>query len=324
MVELKGSGKKTLDKYASAPIDKRIILSDAPADKQLLMQAVKNLIKASGITEKNVVVGIPAGKTFITVVDLPKLDGKDMKKSVGYQADQFIPMSSEEAKIDWSILGDSPLSPDKSEVMIASVANEYAESRLDLLESIGLNVIAMEPDQFALVRSLVPQDYQGAALVLDMGELATNLVAVYKGVPRLVRSIPAGGEALVKVAAQNLTIEMQQAMQFVYKFGLMKDKLEGQVLRSIQGVIDNLMEEVDKTIKFFGARYQGVKIAKVIVTGELAVLPEFPLYLVNHVQIPVEIGNAWVNVNYPSSMTNDLATVSHQYSVAVGLAERAE
>lgn len=324
VVSLRGTGKKTLVKYASAPIEKRVVLSDAPADKQLLMQAVKNLIKAAGITEKNVVVGIPPSKTFITVVDMPKLDGQDMDKSVGYQASQFIPMSAEDAKIDWTIMGDSPLSPDKSEVLIASVTNDYGESRLDLLESIGLNVIAMEPDQFALARSLVPVEYKDAVLVLDMGELATNIVTVYKGFPRLVRSIPIGGEALVKTAMQNLSVETQQALQFVYKFGLMKDKLEGQVYRAIEGVVENLVDEVDKTIKFFGARYPGVKLAKLIVAGELAILPEFPLYLANHVQIPVEIGDAWVNVSYPASMKNELFSVSHQFSVAVGLAERSE
>jgi type IV pilus assembly protein PilM/plasmid segregation protein ParM len=139
-----------------------------------------------------------------------------------------------------------------------------------------------------------------------------------------MRSIPTGGDALVKAAVQNLGVDQQQATQFVYKFGLVKDKLEGQVLHAVQSVVDSLLDEIDKSIKFFTTRYQGVQLSKIIVTGKLATLPEFPLYLVNHAQIPVEIGNSWVNVGYSQSKTNDLAAISHEFSVAVGLAERIE
>lgn len=321
-VQLKGSGKKTLHRYASKPIDVKVSQSDAPADKQKLMEAVKALMKEANVSSKNVVVSIPAGRSFVTVVDMPKLEAKDMGKSIEYQADQFIPMKIDEAKVDWALLGDSPEGSDKSEVLIASVANDYAESRLDVLESLGLNVVAMEPEQIALVRSLIPPETKDAAIILDMGHLSTNLVAVYEGAPRLIRSIPTGSEALIKAATQNLGVDREQADQFVFKFGLVKDKLEGQVYKAIQHIVDGLVEEVDKSIKFFHTRYQGTKIAKIIVTGDLAVLPEFPLYLVNHSQIPVEIGNSWININYNQAMTNQLASVSHQFSVAVGLAER--
>ena len=58
-----------------------------------------------------------------------------------------------------------------------------------------------------------------------------------------------------------------------------------------------------------------------IVTGQASSVPELPLYIVNQTQIAVEIGNSWVNVNYPSSTTEKLMAESTQFSVAVGLAE---
>ena len=128
VVQLRGGAHKSLYKYASVPVDKKISQSDAPADKQKLMDVIRNLLKQSGITTKNVVVGIPANKTFVTVVDLPKLNEKEMEKSIAYQADQYIPTSIDDAKIDWAILGDSPSDSNKYEVLIASVTNEYSES----------------------------------------------------------------------------------------------------------------------------------------------------------------------------------------------------
>lgn len=321
-VQLRGGSQKSLSRYGSMPVDSKISQSDSEDDKRRLADAVSKLLTQAHITNKNVVVGVPSNKMFATIVDFPKMNSQELKKTINYQADTHIPMSSDEAKIDWAILGDSPANPDKVEVLIASVSNKYAEGRLDMLESIGLNVIAIEPDALALSRSLLPKEAQSAHLLLDVGAQATDLVVVLNQAPRLIRSIPTGGSAFVKAAIQNLNVDPKQATQFVYKFGLNQDKLEGQVYRAIESTVDSVISEVQKSIKFFTTRYSGVAIEKIVVSGGASTLPGFPLHLANKLGIQVEIGNAWQNVSYPQSKHNDLIALSNHFSVAVGLAER--
>ena len=313
-----------LQTYAYMPVDAKIATSDSKADQQQLVQAVKALVSKSGIRSRNVAVGLPSQKVFTTVVDMEKLSKDELAKTINLQADSLIPTPIAESKIDWELLGDSPVDKTKAEVLLSSVPNSYAEARLDLLESIGLNVIAFEPDTLALVRALV--DYQTAApqMVLDMGSLATDLVIVLNGSPRLTRSIPTGYEAIIKAAMQNLNIDESQARQFVAKFGLNPQKLEGQIFHAISGVVDILMNEIDKSIKFFSTRYQGAKLDRIIVAGGATSLPDFPVYLANKFNNNVEVGNAWRNVNYSAERQNELLTISAQFSVAVGLAERNE
>jgi cell division ATPase FtsA len=62
-----------------------------------------------------------------------------------------------------------------------------------------------------------------------MGILATDIVISVNGGPRLTRSIPTGSDAVLKAASQNLNVDEAQAEQFINKFGLSKDKLEGQI-----------------------------------------------------------------------------------------------
>ncbi len=321
-VQLRGGSQKSLSRYGSMPVDAKIAQSDSADDRRKLANVVSKLLAQARISSKDVVIGIPSNKMFATVVDFPKLSTQELKKTIDYQADTHIPMSREEAKIDWAILGDSPANPQKVEVLIASVSNKYAESRLDMLESIGLNVVAIEPDALALSRSLLPKDAQGAHLILDIGAQATDLVVVLDQAPRLIRSIPTGGSAFVKAAIQNLNVDPKQATQFVYKFGLNQDKLEGQVYRAIESTVDSIITEVQKSIKFFTTRYAGVKIEKIIVSGGASTLPGFPLHIANKLGVQVEIGNAWQNVSYPQSKHNDLIALSNHFSVAVGLAER--
>lgn len=143
--------------------------------------------------------------------------------------------------------------------------------------------------------------------------------------PRLTRAIQTGSDAFIRAAMQNLNIDRAQAEQFISKFGLSKDKLEGQVYQALIGTVDILMGEIEKSIKFFQNRYgDGTKVERIIVTGGASTLPEFPLYIANKFGISVEIGNAWRNVSFSPDRQNELLAVSNHFSVAAGLAERAE
>ncbi len=325
LVQLHGSGNvKTLAKYAYAPIDSKIALSEAKADQQKLVQSIKDLIGQAQLTTKNVAVGLPSNRVFTTVVDFDRLSSAELGKTIHLQADSLIPTPVADSKLDWALLGDSPADKTKVEVLLTSVSNDFVESRLDMLESIGLNVIAFEPDNLALARAMLAPDAAAPQMVIDIGNTSTDLVISMNGAPRLTRSIPTGSEAIVRSAMQNLNIDDKQAEQFVFKFGLSKDKLEGQVYQAIIGTVDVLVAEIDKSIKFFSTRYAGMKLDRIIVTGGASALPEFPLYIANKFGLNVEIGNAWRNIAFPSDRQNELLAVSNHFGVAAGLAERTE
>jgi len=325
IVQLQGSGPlKALSKYAYVPIESRMVLSDSKADQQKVMQTVHDLVSQARISTKNVAVGIPSQRVFTTVADFDRLSPQELGKTIRYQADSIIPTPVAESKIDWALLGDSPKDKTKVEILLSSVPNNFIEQRLEALESIGLNVIAFEPDNLALARAIIPAQAATPQMVLDIGNKTTDLVITVNGGPRLTRSIPTGSEAIIHTAAQNLNIDDKQAEQFVFKFGISKDKLEGQVYQAIIGTVDILTTEIDKSIKFFQQRYPDNKLERIIVTGAASTLPEFPLYIANKFAIQTEIGNAWRNVSFPASRQNELLAVSNHFGVAAGLAERSE
>lgn len=323
LVELRGGGPtKALVKYAYVPIDAKIALSDSKNDQQRLGQAIAQLVAEAKLSTKNVAVGIPSSRVFTTVADVDRLSQGEMAKAIRYQADALIPTPLGESKIDWALLGDSPKDKTKSEILLSSVPNAFIEQRLDMLESIGLNVIAFEPDNLALARALVPPEASMPQMVLDIGNKSTDLVIMSSGMPRLTRAIPTGMEAILRSASQNLNVDDKQAEQFVFKFGLAKDKLDGQVHHAIIGTVDLLTAEIDKSIKFFQSRYTEAKMERIVVTGGASVLPEFPLHIANKFAMNVEIGNAWRNVSFSADRQNELVSISNQFGVAAGLAER--
>jgi len=322
LVQLRGEGgTKALVKYAYVPIDSSVAVSDSKVDQQKLAQIISQLVKQAGVNTNRVAVGIPSDKVFTTVSDVDKLSRGELAKAIPYQADSLIPTPLAESKIDWIPIGDSPADKTKQEILLTSVTNKYVESKLDLLEAVGLNVIAFEPDNLAMARAL---STPGGApqLLVDMGNLGTDLVIVMNEAPHLTRSLPTGMDSIIKAAMQNLNVDHKQAEQFVRKFGMSKEKLEGQVLESISGIVDLLTTEIEKSVKFFQTRYSTSKVEKIIVTGGAATIPEFPLYLANKFGISVEIGNSWQNVSFSADRQNELLAISNQFGVAVGLAER--
>lgn len=322
-VQLKGSGPtKALERYGYIQIPDTSTVSDAKLDRQKVAQTIHDLIAKIGITTRNAAVNLPSNRVFTAVLDWDKLSQEDINKTLRYQADSIIPTPLAESKLDWAQIGASPKDAKKVEILLSSVPNKYIEDRLNMLETAGLNVIAFEPDSMALSRALIASDLQTPHMLLDIGSMATDLVISMQGVPRLARSIPVGTRTFVRAAMQALNIDQGQAEQFVFKFGLGRDKLDGQVYNSILNTVESLMAEIDKSIKFFEGRYMSVKIERIIVTGGASSLPEFPLYIANKFGINVEISNAWRNVSFPASQQNELASLSNHFAVAVGLAER--
>ncbi|OYX44162.1 pilus assembly protein PilM [Candidatus Saccharibacteria bacterium 32-49-12] len=323
VVQLSPSGAGwTLQHYGYAPLDEKTALSNSPESRRRLGEVIMTAIGQSGIKTKNVVIGLPSSKTFTTVIELPTMPEQELKSTLKYQVDQYIPMAVNEAKVDWAPLGTSLHDPKMQEVLLASTANAYAEERLEFIEGLGLNVVAAEPDPLAMIRSLLPDGVNDARLIIDVGEQSTDLAITYDGSPRLVRTIPVGIRSLVKAAVQNLNVQEDQARQFILKFGLAPDRLEGQVYRAIESTLDNFANELTKSIKFFQTRYPSTPVGGILLSGFSAVVPQFGDYVTAKTGVASTPANPWQKVSVAQADQQQLAPIAAEFATVLGLAQR--
>ena len=324
VVQLANNGQDnwTLLHYGYAPVDVKTTAADSKESQRRLGEVIMTAVGQSGIKTKNVAIGLPSQKTFTTVIDVPTMPEAELKSTIKYQIDQYIPMAIDEAKVDWVLLGQSAHNPQQQEVLLASTANSYAEERLEFIEGLGLNVVAAEPDPIAMVRALLPAGVQDARLIIDVGELSTNLVITYDDAPRLVRTIPTGIHSLVKAAVQNLNVQEDQARQFIVKFGLAPDRLEGQVFHAVENILDGFAAELTKSIKFFQTRYPNTPVGGILLSGYASVIPKFGDYVTGKTGVPAGQANPWQKVRVPQEDQQQLATISTEFAVAIGLGMR--
>lgn len=327
VVQLKssiGGGSWDLMHNAYIPFDSNAIKSDTPEGLRRLGEIIMTAIGQSGVKSRDVVIGFPSSKTFTTVIDLPNMPEDEIKNTIKFQIDQYIPMTVADTRYDYAILGPSLRDPNQTEVLISSTASTFTEQKTDFIESMGFNVLAAEPEGIAMLRALLPQGINDARITIDLGEQNTDLAISIGDTPRLVRNIPTGIKTFVKAAVQNLNVQESQARQFIMKFGLAKDKLDGHVLQAMLPSLENFVSEINKSVKFFENRYPNVKINGIILSGYASVVPLLAQYINEKTGINCSIGNPWAGINVPVEVQSQLNQVSHEYAAVIGLAKRIE
>lgn len=324
LVQLSGNARSgwSLQRYAYVPVDPAVIQDSSDLGRKKLGEIILGAIEQSGIRTKNVAIGMPADKTYTAIVEVPNQSEKDLVKTIKYEIDQYIPMAADEAKADYALLGVSPNDPSKAEVLISSTAIEYAEQRMEMIESLGLNVIAQEPESLAMARALTPVDAMDARMIVDLGEKSTDVAIVYRGAPRLIRSVAGGMSSLVRTVASTLNVKEDQARQFILKFGLAQDKVEGQVFKALDSVLENFASELSRSVRFFQQKYVNVKVGGIVLSGFAGAIPFMAEYIEAKTSVPSIQGNPWQLVRVSPDQQKALLSVASEFAVVIGLAER--
>ncbi len=324
IVQLSGGSQHgwTLQKFAYVPIDQKLTQDSSDLGKKRLGEAILGAVNQAGIKTKNIALGLPASKTFTSIVETETLPEKELRKSFKYELDKYVPMAMSDAKADYVILGPSPNDPAKTEVLVSSIAKDYAESSMEMIEKTGLNIVAMEPEPLAMARALAIPGAIDATMIVDFGEKSTDLVIYFKNQPRLVRSIPGGFNTLVKAVSNGLNVREDQSRQFILKFGIDQNQVEGKVFAILNSHLDNYAAELAKSVRFFQTKYLGGKVGGIVLSGYAGMIPLFPEYIESKTNVPAMRGNPWQLVRTTSGQQKALMSVASEFAVAIGLSER--
>ena len=311
LVQLSGDAQHgwTLQKFAYVPVEQKVLEDSSALGMRRLGETILGAMQQAGITTKNIAVGMPAAKTFTSIVKVDNQSEEELENTIKYQLDKYIPMAIDEATVDFVSLGVCPNDPTKVEVLISSTAVDFAESRMELIESFGLNVIAQEPESLAMARALMPAGAQDARLM-------------YRGMPRLVRSIPGGFSLMIKTVTSALNVRADQARQFILKFGLAQDKVEGQVFKALDSTLESYASELSKSIRFFKSEYMDAPVGGIILSGFAGMIPFIAEYIEAKTDVPTTQGNPWQLVRVSPEQQQVLQPVASEFAVAIGLAER--
>ncbi|MCY3804817.1 MAG: pilus assembly protein PilM [Candidatus Saccharibacteria bacterium] len=322
VVQLKGKQHpKALFRYGKMPIEHYLSDKNDDASLRRLAQKIRETLRTFQISTGNVVVGLPNNKIYSTVQEFEVNSASNLKKMLKFQANTIVPQG-DDSQIAWDVLDKQTKTPTKKKsVFICSVNSQYAQARLEMLESIKLNVLAFEPDGLALNRAIANNTSQ-ASLLVDVGFRHTDIVISVHNQPRLISAIPIGLASIMRAVENTLHGDQIQNQQLIFQVGLRDQKsqpeLHSRIIKSLELLIINLNKATD----YFINRYTHHNLEKITLWGDIVYVPGFIEYLASAINLPVEIGNSWQNIVYPPRMREELRDLSVNFAVATGLAER--
>jgi len=312
--KLRGSG---VIGYAGNPPE------HAQDDKELsqLAQVIKKLHKEANISSKNVVVALPEPQVFTRSIKFPSLNDQEVASAVKWEAEQYIPIPINEAVVQHQILERRENStPPEVLVLLVAAPRILVEKYLKVVEMAGLNVIAIETELMALVRSLSSPD--STVLIVDFGARSTDIAIAKNSQLAFTRSIPTAGEAFTRAVAQSLGVQLSQAEEYKRAYGFSESQLEGKIKGALDPVFSIVNEEIRKSIHFYQAEEKGDTPKSVVVSGGSSGLPEMISVMTKLLGLEVVIGNPFSKVQVDPEVAKAVAPYAPLYPIAVGLAMR--
>ncbi|MBI4280765.1 pilus assembly protein PilM [Candidatus Uhrbacteria bacterium] len=355
LVELKSEkGRPALHTYAYTERSPQMAEQNILDDPSSAAELFKRMMKEARTTTSRAVAGLPIASVFSSIISVPFGSGQVLREAIVGQAAKLIPLPLEEMVLDWKILDDAKKSaserglierrevkpifakPEKTarpepgkkilRILLTSAAKKLIRNYTEFGKLVGLELLALETEAFALIRSLVGKD-SSSVMIIDFGTVRTSIVVVLAGIPVLTRTITLGGATVTRAISQTLGIPVPQAEQMKRDLRRLTqspaDK-EGEIPAVMVKAIEPLITEIRFSLNLFRTQ-QGESrpsVEKIILTGGSASVPYLANFISQSLNMNTYVADPWARVGTHDDLRPVLDEIGPRFAVAIGLAMR--
>ena len=325
-----GKDGATLERFGQVALPPGAVRDGEVIDAATVAQAIKQLWAQAKFSTKKVVVGVANQKVVVRQVDLPWLPVNELRKSLAFQVQDFIPMPVEQAILDFHPLEEFTNDGGQRmlRVLLVAAARDMVGSALDAVRLAGLTPSTVDLTSFAVLRSQATAS-AGFALeseaLIDVGSSVTNIVVHQGGVPRFVRILLMGGGDITDAVAERLGVPADQAEAVKQSTGL--SLVSGAAdahpaNRAIESTGGAFVEEVRGSLDYYLAQPGAARIGRIVLSGGGSRLTGLVERLQAATRLPVEVARPMsvMKIGKTGLTPEQLAYVEPMVTVPVGLA----
>jgi type IV pilus assembly protein PilM len=300
----------------------------------LVAEALRELWGKSGLKGKQVHLGVGNQRVVVREVALPWLPEKELRESLGFQVQEFIPMAADEAVLDFDPLGEMEQGGRKMlRILLVAAHRAMIAGLVDATLQAKLEPVGIDLTPFAVVRAVgtaepdLESETQGDEAVLDVGAHVTTVCVHERGVTRFVRILPSGGRDVTLAIARGLGVGDDVAEQLKRGQEVPPDPDAAplpepdDVRRVAMSRAASFVDEVRSSLEFYAAQVPGARIGRVLVVGGGSKLEGFLDLLNERIPVPVDRGHLFDRVRSELDLSPEaLAEAEPVLATAVGLA----
>lgn len=294
------------------------IYEDAAADM------LKELIARMKPGTRDAMASIPPFTAFMTTVDLPRMEEKDLAAAMQFQMKQYVPLPMNEVAIDW--LRVSEYEDEKGyyhqQILLIVVPQEQIRRFQSLFKLAGLNLKALEVESFGLLRALIAGDTT-PTMILDIGSRATSVTFCDQGQIRFVAQSDYAGSSLTQAISSSLNINPIRAEELKRQRGIVVSGPGMELSTVMLPLLDVILSEAKKAEYNYQAQFPNSRKAeRVILSGGTANLLGVERYIEEQLQVPVVKAAPFLRFEHSTMIEPFLQELNPLLSVAMGVALR--
>ena len=329
-VELAGGDPPTVLRAAQVPLPAGAVENGEVREPEAVTEALRELWERGGFKNRRVWMGVGNQRVVVREIALPFLPEKELRASLGFQVQEFIPMPVDEAVLDYDPLGEFEQDGRQMmRVLLVAAQRVMVDGLVSAAMGAKLEPVGLDLVPFAMVRAVGTSDAgmdleeTGDEAVIDIGAHVTNIVVHARGSTRFVRILPSGGRDITTAIARGLGVEDDVAEQLKRGEAVeMENAPSADDVREIaMQRAQSFVDEVRSSLEFYTAQAQGARIARVLVAGGGSKLNGFLDLLRQRIPVQVDQGRVFEHVQSQLSLSEEaIAEAEPVLTVAVGLA----
>jgi type IV pilus assembly protein PilM len=299
-------------------------------DPDAVVDSIRALWSEWNFKGRTVALGVANQQVVVRQVDLPYLPERELKDSLSFQVQEYIPIPTDQAILDCSVLEHFEDSEGRrfSRVLVVAAQRLMIDAIIDVVTRAKLKPVLLDLDAFALLRSLAPDQAirdGGGEMLLDIGASVTNVIVHEQGVPRFVRVLLMGGNQVTEGLMTSQGFSHEEAEEAKAGTGLPAPGAPvspGEPARVVSERAGRFIDEIRGSLDYYTAQTDAVAVKRVVLAGGGSLLPNLTERLSAELRLPVEQGHPLEHLTRGRTGLDDqqLAEAEPFLAVAVGLA----
>jgi type IV pilus assembly protein PilM len=318
---LPGGGHRLVNYGISEPLSEAIVDGEI-MDRQLVTDAIANLLEARGVKTRSVVAAVSGRAVIVKKIAMNKLSAEDAQQAIVWEAEQHVPYDINDVSLDFEILGDNPQDDKQMQVLLVAAKKDMVLTFADLIRESGLQPVVIDVDSFAIQNALAA-NYDFApdevVAILNVGAEITNINLVQNGVPYFTKDLQLGGHTFVDAVQRRYNITQEQAIQAVRGHST-----EFDVIPVVEQACEGLATALERAQAYLRTTGEAGLISRLMLCGGSAMTPGLVPFLQNRFAVPTEIANPLARIQYDRNLVGqeDPMSVAPFLTVGIGLALR--
>jgi len=302
----------------------RFAAVDVP-DEQVRLDSLRALVDQVHVRGARVATSVSGRNVIVRYVTMRQMTDEELKRTIPFEADKYIPFGMEEVVLDCQRLGPATTGQEMRVVLVA-VKRAFIEEQVRLLRQVDLRPVLVDVDclalgnAFELTADRTGPDASRVVAVIDIGASSTNVDMVDRLATCWSREVYVAGDQFTEHIARRLGVDYAQVEQLKSAPG----EQEAEIREAIAPVLDDLRNEIMLTFNFFESE-SDKQVEALYFCGGSAALPGLVDYFGQVLDKPVALWDptSRLSLKLSPAEAKNLQGRRHQVAIAVGLAGRA-